>query len=124
VGEKSAYFIDSENYSGYLSCLYTACYLSKDHSQELLEIMAGTHESVLREAVPKGVKVADKFAQAYSDQTKQTGVYRNCGIIYRPRRPYILCVTVEGNLEQSRAAVRELSTIVYRAVDQATPSRD
>jgi hypothetical protein len=61
--------------------------------------------------------VAHKFGirDIAGEQEKQ---FHDCGIVYYPKRPYLLCVMTRGNdIQQAIAFIREVSRRVYDQVD-------
>lgn len=101
--------ITAESYGSVLRSLYLSSYLSKDNSQELLQILAGSKETRrLTANLPKEVPVAHKngvFNAAWSES--------DCGIVYVPKRPYILCIMLGLPEDQSNALIAKLSKEIY-----------
>jgi hypothetical protein len=47
----------------------------------------------------------------------------DCGIVYYPKRPYILCVMTRGEkMDVLPKVIKEISTEVYRNVDEQVRS--
>ncbi len=99
--------------------LYNGSYLDLGSSQELLNVMTqARYTKGLVAGVEIGVPVAHKFGEAtmVEEGGSQTPVLHDCGIIYKPEKPYILCVMTEGknftNLEETIATI---SRMVYTA---------
>lgn len=68
--------------------------------------------------VPPGTTVAHKFGIYSIPGTTKTAQLHDCGIIYRPGRPYFLCVMTEGQDADTLAgAIRQISRAVFLAVD-------
>jgi beta-lactamase class A len=66
--------------------------------------------------VPAGISVANKFGEReLADGTRQL---HDCGIVYHPERPYVLCVMTKGaSFEQLSRTVADVSQLVYREID-------
>jgi beta-lactamase class A len=66
--------------------------------------------------VPAGIPVAHKFGE-----TGQVGGERqlhDCGIVYYPNSPYILCIMTRGNnFEELPNIIKQISSEVYKHVD-------
>lgn len=101
--------ITAESYGSVLRSLYLSSYLSKDNSQELLEVLSGSKETRrLTASLPQTVTVAHKngvYNAAWSES--------DCGIVYIPKRPYILCIMIGLPEDQSNALIAKLSKEVY-----------
>jgi len=66
--------------------------------------------------LPEGIKVAHKFGErAYEESgVKQ---FHDCGIIYYPNKPYLLCVMTRGDdFNTLQGIVRQVSQTVYQTV--------
>ena len=91
-----------------LKCLYLACYNNYADSQQILSWMAESNSPPrLRAQLPSSVTVAHKYG---------TGGGRSesdCGIVYVPKRPYIICVMVDTAPEDANAIIASVSKQVY-----------
>ena len=113
--------VSPKNYSSVLRCLYLSCYLEYDSSQEILRLLTQTiFTDGLPAGAPRNVAVAHKTG-VYDLSDSDRRVQSDCGVVYAPQRPYILCVFAKlENKRQERAYldfVREVSSRVYRFVD-------
>lgn len=102
--------ISARSYSSILKCLYFSCYLDKDHSEELLEYLS---RSTSKSRLPAGVHdkstvIAHKIGN-YAQDTQS-----DCGIVYIPKRNYILCVMLKANdSPEGDKKIADISKIVY-----------
>jgi beta-lactamase class A len=99
-----------KKYSNLLRSFYLSTYLKRPFSELALTIMLETEfNSQLPAKLPKDVKISHKVGV----DLKQ-GFFHDCGIIYLPNHPYILCIMSKNNT-QDRAdeAISELSKMVY-----------
>jgi beta-lactamase class A len=108
-------------YATFFRILYNASYLSKDKSQKALEYLAASEfASGLRGGVPKEVVVAHKFGESGREGGAERQ-FHDCGIIYHPRKPYVLCVMTRGrDMKTLAAAVAEASSLTWKSVDEST----
>jgi beta-lactamase class A len=100
-----------------LVALYNANYLSERSSQFALELLTQTSfDQGIRDGVPENIRVAHKFGiRIGSDDESQL---HDCGIVYHPSNPYVLCVLTAGaDANTASAAIRDISNIVYENVD-------
>jgi len=66
--------------------------------------------------LPEGIKVAHKFGERGYEESgvKQ---FHDCGIIYYPDKPYLLCVMTRGDdFNALQGMVRQVSQTVYQTV--------
>ncbi len=113
--------VSPKNYSSIFRCLYLSCYLDYGHSQQILELLTRTKfEEGIPAGIPDGVPVAHKIGMYdLRDSTKK--VRLDCGIIYVPRRPYILCVLAESEQGQEQLVTdftKDVSQRVYAFVEK------
>lgn len=101
--------IDAESYASVLRSLYLSSYLNKTDSQEVLTYLTHSEETRrLTAQLPDGVTVAHKngvFNSSWSES--------DCGIVYVPKRPYILCIMLGLPEEQSNLLIAQLSREIY-----------
>ncbi len=108
--------VTPKNYSSILRCLFLACYLSKQDSNSLLELLANTpFDNWVAAGVPKDVKIAHKIGVGVNQLNSQK-VYTDCGIVYLTKRPYMLCVMIEGPPDRAQSIFKDISSMVYQFV--------
>lgn len=117
--EKQA-VVSPKNYTSILRCLYLACYLSKQNSDQLLRMLTETQfNDKLPAGLPQEVKIAHKVGVAVSPENENSEIYTDCGIIYASKRPYSLCIMTESNENEARVIMQDISSIVYKYVKSA-----
>jgi len=106
-----------KTFSYFFRALFNSTYLNKNMSETALSILTRTTFSKgIVAGVPKNVVVAHKFAErAYSSNfSKQL---HDCGIVYFPQNPYLICIMTRGNsFENLEAAIKTISQKTYAAV--------
>ena len=106
-----------KEYSVFLRMLFNASYLSRDNSEQLLGLLSTIDfKDALRAGVPPYVLVSHKFGEAgFLNGDKQL---HDCGIVYYPKHPYLLCVMSKGkNLDNLKTAIKETSQKVFEEVN-------
>ncbi len=89
-----------KNYALYFRLLYNATYLDRDSSESALKILSETDFTQgLVAGVPNTIVVAHKFGERKIEKTNNTiqQQLHDCGIVYVPNRPYVLCVMTKGS---------------------------
>ncbi len=121
TGGSEQNFITTESYSAILRSLYLSSYLNIDNSQKLLTLLSQTSFSQgIASGVPHNINIAHKFGERKSidqnDSSKISAELHDCGIVYSPEKPYILCVMTEGtSYDYLPEVLSKISKIVYEA---------
>lgn len=110
-------FLTVKDYSAFFRILYNSTYLTRANSEFALEILSRSHfTGGIRAGVDTGILVASKFGERgmLDSDIKQL---HDCGIVYRDKTPYLLCVMTQGHdwAEQEKV-IREISSIIYRGI--------
>lgn len=106
--------ISIKDYSSFFRILYNASYLSKEMSERALSILAQVKFSEgLVAGVPGGTVVAHKFGERAYAETSEVQLH-DCGIIYKPNKPYLLCVMTRANKPEALiSTISNISQMVY-----------
>jgi beta-lactamase class A len=106
-------FLTVKRYSSFYRALYNASFLSKEKSQAALNMLsATTFKEGIMAGLPQGTVVAHKFGERDGKQL------HDCGIVYHPRTPYLLCIMTKGSsIPALLDIIRTLSHDVYAEVD-------
>jgi len=110
-------FLSVQTYASFFRILFNATYLSRESSEWALDLLARSEfKAGLVGGVPAGVAVAHKFGEK-SDAATGTFQLHDCGIVYFPENPYLLCVMSRGpSFESLDDVIRGVSRIVYGEV--------
>jgi beta-lactamase class A len=108
------YILPVKTYASFFRILYNATYLDKATSELALELLSQTDFNAgLRTGVPVNIAVAHKFGE-YELGTGGGKQLHDCGIIYYPDKPYLLCVMTRGNdFDHLAGVIKNISAIVY-----------
>jgi beta-lactamase class A len=112
-------FLSVQTYASFFRVLYNATYLSREGSEWALETLSRTDfRAGLVARIPSTLTVAHKFGE-HSNPDEQTVQLHDCGIVYFPEHPYMLCVMSKGpSFEFLDDVIGEVSRIVFTEVDQ------
>lgn len=110
--------ITPKAYSALLRILYNARYLGKEYSEEALDLLSqADYKKGLAAGVPAGIPIAHKFGIRDSDKPEK--FFHDCGIVYHPERPYVLCIMTIGSVvEENESLISDISARVFREVDR------
>lgn len=105
--------ITVEQFAKILQTLYDASWLEPDPSDYLLRLLLRSeHRAGLPAGVPKAVDVAHKWGHRAvpGAPPARAHQFHDCGIVYLPGKPTLLCVMTEGATEAGLvAAVAEIT---------------
>jgi beta-lactamase class A len=111
-------YMTVKEYAGFFRILYNASYLNKEMSEKALKILSEVdYKDGLVAGLPKNVVVSHKFGERTYDNN-DTKQLHDCGIVYHPQSPYLLCVMSRGNsLIKEAKVISEVSKFVYDEVN-------
>lgn len=108
--------ISPKSYSSIIRSLYLSSFLDVKNSDYVLEVLSDTlFKDKIPAGVPSHIKVSHKVG-IFNDLDTKQNVYSDCGIVYIPQRPYILCIFVKNNEEDARKHMTNLSKIIFTYV--------
>lgn len=109
--DTSQTMIGAQAYSSMLKCLYLSCVNTYKDSQQILEWMSDSISPPrLRAVLPTTLRVAHKYG------TSGGASESDCGIVYVPKRPYIICVMVASDSDTANTIIQEVSKKVYEYI--------
>lgn len=114
IGTTSTYSkISLKTLANLFLSLYDAKYVSVEHSNKILAHLAHTpFKDKIEAGVPREIAVSHKIGVAVPDDT-----YSDCGIVYAPNRPYLLCLGSVGAPEEKAVEfMKEISKAAYAYV--------
>lgn len=113
------FLVTIRDYSSFFRILFNSSYLSREMSEKALRLLADSQfDPGLARGLPADVKIADKFGEKLSSGDSEKQLH-NCGIIYYPSHPYILCVMTRGdNFDKMAGSIADISKTVYEEVDK------
>ena len=111
-------FLSVQTYESFFRVLYNCSYLSHEASDWALEVLSKSEFNTgLVAGVPPGVKVAHKFGEK-SDAANGTVQLHDCGIVYYPKHPYLLCVMSKGqDFGSLNEGIAGVSRIIFSEID-------
>lgn len=119
-------YISVEDYAAFFRILFNASYLRQETSEAALALLTRiSFTQGLRAGVPAEVEVAHKFGE-FRLPAGEPLPYQlhDCGIVYAPRSPYLLCVMTRGErIEPLPGVIAEVSRAVYGSISSQRPQR-
>lgn len=114
-------FLGVHRYAGFFRILFNASYLSRTSSEEALKILSKSqYKDGIVAGLPSGMTVAHKFGERtimIGDKLAGRQLH-DCGIVYYPNRPYLLCIMTRGSeYIKLSAVIRDLSEAVYKEIN-------
>lgn len=108
-------FITANEYAGFFRILYNGTYLSHSLSERALEILSrSSYKDGIRKGVPEDIAISSKFGIQESVGEVQL---HECGIIYHPIRPFIICIMTTGkDLREQTKFLSEVTKLIYESI--------
>ncbi len=114
--------INIKNYASFFRILYNASYLNKEMSEKALNILSKVEfKDALVAGTPDNTIISHKFGERkYSDIGENQ--FHDCGIIYLPKNPYLLCVMTKTNknINQAINVIKQISQKTYQDIYNQT----
>ena len=109
--------ISVKQYSIFFRILFNSSFLSQEYSEYALSLLTRTEfNEGLRATVPTKIPIAHKFGMRNVNNTTQQ--LHDCGIVYYPKHPYLLCIMTRGSeIEVLTKIIQDISGFVYRTID-------
>lgn len=106
-----------KQYSIFFRILFNASFLSQTNSEYALKLLSeSTFEQGVRKGVPLNIMIAHKFGERKPTDSLQQ--FHDCGIIYYPNHPYLLCVMTRGkDVSKLIDSIYKTSEYVYNKID-------
>lgn len=110
--------VSVKNYATYFRVLFNASFLNRLYSERALALLSkAEYRDALVAGVPENVAVSHKFGEA--GQFEGVREFHDCGIVYFPKHPYLLCVMTKGEDPGRLApAIKDISRAVYEEVEK------
>ncbi len=86
-----------KDYPGFFRVLFNASYLTRQHSEEALELLSrSAFDKGLVAGTPEETVVSHKYGERFFSFS---GIYQlhDCGIVYNKKSPYLLCIMTKGD---------------------------
>ncbi len=113
-------YVSPKMYSNFLETLYNASDLGAENSEYALKLLSRIdYNQGLTARLPQQVEVAHKFGERKIEENGQITEqqFHECGIVYYPGHPYVLCVMTKGqDLKTQQDRVAEISKDIYDIV--------
>ncbi|MDO8482785.1 MAG: serine hydrolase [bacterium] len=115
-GENS-YRISTKTYALFFRVLYNATFLSRDMSEKAFDILAEVKfDKGLRAGTPEHIRVAHKYGYSIIKRDPPRILeLSDCGVVYNPDKPYLLCVMARGSDPEVTATyIKDVASAVSR----------
>lgn len=109
--------ITVKDYASFYRILFNASYLNQDMSEKALKLLSQSeYKEALVAGVPSTIAVAHKFGERKYLDTNETQLH-DCGIIYAPNKPYLLCVMTRGSdITKANTTIKQISQQIYQTM--------
>jgi len=106
-------FMDVSEYSTLFRVLYYSTYLNDQYSEKALELLSQAEfNQGLTALLPKDITIAHKFGER--EVINVIHQLHDCGIIYYPNHPYLLCIMTKGpDFNDLTTTIQQISKKIY-----------
>lgn len=110
--DKEGAILTPKSYSSIFKALYFSSALTKDDSEEILNYLDNSKfPDKLEAGVPDNINVAHKIGDFVDKQGNEA--FTDCGIVYYPRRPYMVCMVSKTDEQTARERMQDISKMIY-----------
>jgi len=115
------YYANIKQYAGLFRILYNSSYLNREYSEKILTILSQSKfKQGLADKLPNNIVIANKYGSKNSSEIESLDQLHDCGIIYYPKNPYLLCImTKHGETNDSINFISKISQIVYEEINNS-----
>ncbi len=123
ANEQGMDFMSVNEYSTLYRLLYSATYLTPEDSEKALMLLSETsyHDGIVA-GVPATTTVAHKFGVARAaaqNGAPEVDELHDCGVVYVPNHPYLLCVMTRGsNYAELQQDIQAISKAAYQGLTE------
>ena len=116
-------FMTVNQYTYFFRVLYNATYLNRVLSEKAIALLSEPDfPQGIQAGVPGTIALAQKFGErsiADAHGVISARELHDCGIVYYPQHPYLLCVMTRGNdFDKLASMIRAISYLVYQDRDR------
>jgi len=109
--------ISPKNYSSIFRSLYLSSFVTKEDSNYILNTLTKTiFKDKIPANIPDTIKIAHKIGVFDDINNTSQDLFIDCGIVYVPNRPYILCAFVEDTNEKAQEYISQISKMIYEYI--------
>lgn len=117
-----------KDFGAFFRVLYNASYLNKEMSELALSMLSSSDfQGGIKAGTPPGIIVAHKYGERSLEQEIQ-GVevvqekqLHDCGIVYVPGKPYIICImTKGGDFDKQQKFITDTAKYIYEEVENSS----
>lgn len=111
-------FLRVKDYASFFRVLFNSSYLNRENSEKLLEILTGIDykNGLTAGILDKNIIISHKFGERILGNSFQL---HDCGIIYYPDNPYLLCIMTKGHdFYKQQTAIQIISKFIYNKISQ------
>ncbi len=110
--DKQGAILSAKSYSSIFKALYFSSVLNRDGSEEILNYLSHSKfPDKIEAGVPDNIIVAHKIGDFVDISGSEA--FTDCGIVYVPRRPYLLCMVSKTDEQTARERMQDVSKMVY-----------
>ncbi|MFZ2151235.1 MAG: serine hydrolase [Candidatus Absconditicoccaceae bacterium] len=110
------------DYSSFFRVLFNSSYLNRENSEKVLNMLTKTKfkDGLVAGISDENILISHKFGERsiFGNNGIERKQLHDCGIVYYPDHPYLLCIMTRGyDRNKLKSVLQEVSSIVFEKVD-------
>ncbi len=117
--DNQEYTVDVHTYASFFRLLYNSTYIDLQNSEWMLKALSRSpFRGGIVAGLPENTRAAHKFGEHFRDvDGEKVFQLHDCGIVYAPEKPYVLCVMTRGkDMQKLSNLIADISRMVYKDV--------
>ena len=125
---QKADFLSLSSYASLFRVLFNASYLAEEMSEKALrDLSRSSFKDGMAAGVPAEVIVATKAGERIVPGAEEEELLQlhEFGIVYHPRRPFLLGISARGtDMEELTEVISDITSLIYEEVDDQTAAEE
>ncbi len=107
-------YINVKDYATFFRVLFNSSFLNRYYSEKALQLLSNTtFDSGIKKYLPKEIVVAHKFGEKEADLFNLLQIH-DCGIVYYPSKPYLICIMTRGqDPQKTTEVISKISKMIF-----------
>jgi beta-lactamase class A len=116
-------YLSPKAFASFFRVLYNATYLQRETSEKAMRLLLRSNFAHgIRAAIPEHISIAEKFGERTLTDANGRPIKKelhDCGIVYYPNRPVLMCIMTSGyELESLQAVIQSITTTIYESFEE------
>ncbi|MDO8493377.1 MAG: serine hydrolase [bacterium] len=119
--QTNQYTMNLKTYSLFFRVLFNSTYLDREFSERALKLLSQTtfEDGMVAGVADKSISIAHKYGErgVYEDDHILGVELSDCGVVYYPGHPYLLCVmALGGDVDKLKSTISHISELAFEDI--------